>query len=305
MSVNTLRRKHVAYRDLLEPGEDPFSNNRVTGHSLNVPIIGTCMPTVVCAATCYFACGPSTWTASLKKQHRLMNSIKVDPRGVAERIVKSARRKRLTFIRWNGGGDLFEESVACIDFVAVAMPDVPQWVVSRIPALASRITPRDNVYLHFSVDRSSWNRLDEFRGLVPAGLQWFWSYQCDKGESPTSGDVAPVIFRDGYDPKGAALYGNDCPLNSSEDISNVCEGCRRCFDGGAVERAKKCRGLSTRPPISSPGTCTSGSAKQLDLTFTDTSDQARFCGEQSESTDATTSPEPRSSRSRQPRRPTS
>jgi len=247
MSVKSLAKKHVHYSERLDPREDPFSTNKVTGRSLNFPIIGTCKPTIVCSDTCYFAKGPSTWTASLKKQHRLMNSIKDDPAGVAARIVKSARRKKLTFIRWTGGGDLFPELIPCIDAVAVAMPDVPQWIVSRIPKLAARITPRKNVYLHLSVDRSSWDRLDEFRSIVPDGLQWFWSYQCDKGETPPSPDVAPVIFRDGYDPMGGQLYGNDCPLNAADDITGVCETCRRCFNGGAVERAKECRGLSTRP----------------------------------------------------------
>ena len=245
MSVKTLAKKHIAYTDRLDASEDPFSSNKVTGYSLNCPIIGTCMPTIICAETCYFAKGATTWTPSLKKQHRLMNSIKDDPIGVAARIVKSATRKKLTFIRWNGGGDLFGEIIPCLDAVAVAMPDVPQWVVTRIPDLGSRVIPRANVYLHFSVDRSSWNRLEEFRSLKPDGLQWFWSYQCDKGEVPKSGDIAPVIFRDGYDPKGNQLYGNDCPLNASEKIDGVCETCRRCFNGEAVRRKDDCRPVAS------------------------------------------------------------
>lgn len=240
MSVKTLARKHVDYPDRLEAGEDPFSTNKVTGWSLNVPIIGTCMPTIVCGETCYFAKGASTWTPSLKKQHRLLNSIKDDPQGVAKRIVKSARRKKMTFIRWNGGGDLFPEIIPCIDAVAVEMPDVPQWVVSRIPKLAATITPRANIYVHISIDKSSWRRLDEFRRLAPDGLQWFWSYQCDKNETPSSSTVAPVIFRDGYDLKGSQALANDCPLNLNDSIVRICETCRRCFDGNAIERAKSC-----------------------------------------------------------------
>ena len=236
MSVKTLARKHVAYEDRLADGEDPFSTNKVTGHSINVPIIGTCKPTVVCAETCYFAKGASTWSSSLKKQHRLLNSIKADPIGVVARVVRSATRKGLTFIRWNGGGDLFPEMIPCIDSVAEAMPTVPQWVVSRIPKLASKLTPRPNLYLHFSVDRSSWDRLEEFRVLAPPSLQWFFSYQCDKDEVPPSPEIAPVIFRDGYDPKGSSLSGYDCPLNAKDDITGVCETCRVCFSGEAVRR---------------------------------------------------------------------
>jgi hypothetical protein len=235
MSVKSLARKHVAYEDRLAEGEDPFSANKVTRFSLNVPIIGTCKPTTVCADTCYFAKGATTWTPSLRKQHRLMNSIKDDPVAVGKRIVASATRKRLSFLRWNGGGDLFEEMLACIDYVSGEMPAVPQWVVSRLPRLAARITPRPNVFLHLSIDKSSWQRLDEFRSLAPAALQWFFSYQCDKDEVPPP-VIAPIVFRDGYDPKGSPLSGYDCALNASEKIDDVCESCRACFDGEAVRR---------------------------------------------------------------------
>lgn len=249
MSVKTLARKHIAYTDLLADDENPFSTNKVTGHSLNVPIIGTCTPTIVCGETCYFAKGPSTWTASLKKQHRLLNSIKAAPEETAGRISLWAARLKLDYVRWNGGGDLVEASVTCIDWASYLMPTIPQWIVSRKPKLAATIKPRDNVYVHLSVDKSSWGRLEEMRSLAPAGLQWFWSYQCDKDEIPPSPLVAPVIFRDGYDPQGSELYGNDCPLNAAEDITGVCGTCRRCFNGWAIEGAKECR---WSPPSPSP-----------------------------------------------------
>ena len=240
MTVRHLAKKHVAYSDLLIDGENPFSTNRVTGHSLNVPIVGTCSPTIVCAETCYFAKGPSTWTASLKKQHRLLNSIKAAPEETAGRIAQWATKLKLDFVRWNGGGDLVDASVTCIDWAAALMPTIPQWVVSRKPNLAARIKPRSNVYVHFSTDKSSWERLEEMAKLAPRDLQWFWSYQCDAGETLTDPLVAPVIFRDKYDPKGGQLYGYDCPLNAAEDITGVCGTCRRCFNGWAIEEASKC-----------------------------------------------------------------
>jgi hypothetical protein len=245
MTVRHLAKKHVNYSDLLADGESPFSVNRVTGHSLNFPIVNTCTPTVVCAETCYFAKGPSTWTASLKKQSRLMNSVKASPTHMAVIIADWTRRLKLDFVRWNGGGDLFAESVDCINRAAPLMPEVPQWVVSRKPNLAARIKPRENVYVHFSTDRSSWERLEEMANLAPRDLQRFWSYQCDAGETPPDPFVAPVIFRDKYDPKGGELYGHDCPLNASEDITGVCGTCRRCFNGWAIEGAKEC--LSRTP----------------------------------------------------------
>lgn len=239
MSVSTLARKPQGHDEPLRPGENPFSTNKVTGHSLNFPIIGTCTPTTVCAETCYFAKGPSTWTASLVKQHRLLNSLRADPEGLAATVASWAVRLRLTYVRWCGGGDLVAETPRCIDSVAIALPTVPQWVVSRKPEIAATITPRPNVYLHLSVDRSSWQRLAMFRKIAPPGLLWFWSYQCDRGEVPEP-LAAPVIFRNGYDLDGSRPVANDCPLNLSESIVRICESCRRCFDGEAVRRAKDC-----------------------------------------------------------------
>jgi hypothetical protein len=239
MSVATLASKPQGHSDLLAPDENPFSTNKVTGHSLNFPIIGTCRPTTVCADTCYFAAGPSTWSASLAKQHRLLNSLRADPQRLAATIAAWAVRLRLTFIRWHGGGDMVEESPACIDATARLLPAVPQWVVTRKPELACRIKPQPNVYVHFSVDRASWARLAEFRGVAPPGLQWFWSYQCDRDEVPRAG-IAPVVFRDKYDLDGSAPIAQDCPLNLNESIVRVCESCRRCFNGTALEMATEC-----------------------------------------------------------------
>lgn len=239
MSVATLARKPQGHNDPLAEDESPFSTNKVTGHSLNFPIIGTCTPSVVCSDTCYFAKGPSTWNASLAKQHRLLNSLRADPARLAAQIVRHAERLRLTFIRWCGGGDLVAEAPACIDAVATAMPGIPQWVVSRKPDIAATITPRPNVYLHFSADKTSWDRLERFRRIVPDGLQWFWSYQCDRDEVPLAA-IAPVVFRDKYDLDGLPPIEQDCPLNLAESIVGVCEQCRRCFNGDAVRRAKEC-----------------------------------------------------------------
>ena len=240
MSVRTLRKKSQGWDEELGDKENPFSTNKVTGHSLNYPIIGTCKPTIVCSDRCYFAKGPSAWDASLRKQWRLHTSTTNDPDRTAGLIVAWTARLKLSFVRWNGGGDLFRKSVECINTAAPLMPDVPQWIVTRIPDLASLIEPGPNVYLHFSIDRSSLGRLDEFKPR--AGLKWFWSYQCDKDETaPPHPDVAPVIFRDGYDLRGSQAGPNDCPLNTSDSIVGACGACRRCFNGDAVSRAKECR----------------------------------------------------------------
>lgn len=237
MNFQSLQKKTAAveHAECLGEGENPFSTNKVTGHSLNYPIAQTCTPTKVCVKTCYFGCGPSTWSASLRKQWRLYNSTASDPKSTAALIARWAIRLRLTYVRWNGGGDLFKESVECINAAAPLMPGIPQWVVTRLPQHAVNIEPAPNVFVHFSLDRHSWVRaaaMRQYRG------NWFWSYQCDAGEAPEK-SLAPVVFYDGYDPGGAALNADDCPLNANDDISGTCQSCRRCFDGSAVARGKE------------------------------------------------------------------
>lgn len=222
--------------DCLADGENPYSTNKVTGHSLNFPIGPTCLPTKVCVETCYFGKGPSTWPSSLSKQLRLYNSTVADPEGTARRIVVWTRKLKLSYVRWNGGGDLFDESVRCLNAAALMMPDIPQWVVTRLSQHAMAVEPRPNVYLHFSVDRFSWARLKPL--LSRDELQWFWSYQCEPSEVPVH-PIAPVVFRDQYDPKGDALHPDDCPLNANDDITGVCGKCRRCFNGEAVARGRE------------------------------------------------------------------
>lgn len=236
MTVRHLAEKPQGWDDLLGEDEDPLSTNKVTGWSVNVPIVGTCRPTTVCGTTCYFAKGPSTWPASLRKQWRLKRSIERYPEATASRILMSAERKRLSFLRWNGGGDLFPKLVTCINHATwLGLPEMPHWVVTRKPELASKIVPRPNVWVHFSVDMSSWGRLEDMRRLAPKDLQWFWSYQCDRGEThpPAEASGALVIFRDSYVLDGTRLK-NDCPLNGAESIEGMCEKCRRCFSKQAT-----------------------------------------------------------------------
>jgi hypothetical protein len=225
--------------ELIADDENPFSTNKVTGYSLNYPIAQTCSPTNVCVKTCYFGRGPSTWTAALRKQWRLYNSTTADPEGTAKRIAHYAGKLRLPFVRWNGGGDLFRESVECINHAAPLMPGIPQWVVTRLAHHAVNIAPAANVFVHFSLDGKSWTRAAAMRQY--AG-NWFWSYQCDAGEMPPK-SLAPVVFYDGYDPGSEPLNTDDCPLNAAEDITGTCAACRRCFDGSAVARGRELRSV--------------------------------------------------------------
>jgi hypothetical protein len=234
------------YDALLDPGESMLSHNKVTGYSLNFPIAATCAPSKVCAKTCYFARGGASWPDSLKKQYRLFNTVRSDPIAAASRLETELgrRRNKLSYLRWNGGGDLFPESVICLNEFARVRPDLPLWVVTRLPKLAALVEEAPNVFIHFSIDLCSTDRREVFEKLKKKSRNYFYSYQCDRDEEPDAVQLegVSVVFYDGYDPPKKYPAISDeviCPLNKASDICGVCERCRRCFDGSAVQHSQK------------------------------------------------------------------
>jgi hypothetical protein len=214
--------------------ETALSFNKVTGYSVNFPIAETCRPTGTCMKTCYFAAGAPSWTNALRHQHRVLATARADPVRFAERVALEYDRHALTFLRWNGGGDLFPESVTAINHLGQARPDMTIWVVTRIPEFAALIREAPGVYVHFSLDRHSLTRRREFLRRAPKTTKYFFSYQCDRAEQPSLENLQDVrvLFFDNYEPTlelSELPNGIACPLNQAKDISGVCESCRRCF----------------------------------------------------------------------------
>lgn len=172
--------------------ESPFSDNRVTGESINFPIAQTRRPSKVCAKTCYAACGPITWSASLAKQHRNLTSCQADPIAFARRVLED---RKADFITWNGAGDLFYEAVFAINYIGEHAPEVPVWVRTRRPDLARH---------HYSYQYAP----DELGGYPP-GLK--------------------VVFGHDYQLPPNVSGPEVCPLNLVEDITGACGKCKRCF----------------------------------------------------------------------------
>jgi len=223
--------------------ESVLSFNKVTGYSVNFPIAPTCRPTAVCMKTCYYAVGPTSWSNSVKHQYRAYNSVRNNPTDFARRVAMEYDRLGLSFIRWNGGGDLFAENVQAINALTRIRPDIVIWVVTRLPEWASKLEQSQNLFIHFSLDRHSLNRMSDFLRRPRLSENYFFSYQADKGEIPSFENLkhVSVLFFDTYKPTtGLQTFPGDivCPLNTSKDISNVCEGCRRCFNGNAVSHRK-------------------------------------------------------------------
>lgn len=221
---------------------DPLSMNKVTGASVNFPVSETCQPSKVCANTCYALRGPITWPASLKKQQLNLLTCQDRTLEFAEAIIERCRKKILKdkqfFLRWNGVGDLFEEAVDALLLINKALPDLPIWVVTRKPQQVVRLANLHNIWVHFSLDRSSMARrkdvLDLFE-IRPENL--FFSYQADKNEvlKVMPADIS-VLFFDSYKINGNEKFINHpalCPLNAQENITSTCRICRRCFNGAA------------------------------------------------------------------------
>ncbi len=239
----SLRLQQSERSKLVGSNDSVLSGNKVTGYSVNVPIANTCRPTAVCVKTCYFATGASSWANSLRHQWMIYDSIRSDPIKFSERAALEYDRLGLTFLRWNGGGDLFPESVDAVNHLSAVRPDIVLWVVTRIPEMAAAIEDRPNVFVHFSLDKNSRLRRDDFLTLKPKSKNFFFSYQAEEGEEPSLDAIrgVSVVFFNNYKPKsGLNTYESDviCPLNERADIADVCESCRRCFDGTAVKHRR-------------------------------------------------------------------
>jgi len=226
--------------EVLGSYDSVLSYNKVTGYSVNVPIALTCRPTAVCLKTCYFATGAPSWMNSLRHQRKVYEAIRADPEELAERVALEYDRLNLTFLRWNGGGDLFLENVQAINYLGQKRPDIVLWVVTRIPEMAALVEDRPNVFVHFSLDKNSMNRQEAFLSQPPKSKNIFFSYQCDAGEVPKAKNLngVSVLFFDNYEATtDLRAYDADvvCPLNQLKDIQGACEVCRRCFNGEAVK----------------------------------------------------------------------
>ena len=226
-------------RKLIGSYDNVLSFNKVTGYSVNVPIASTCRPTSSCLKTCYFAVGAPSWTNSLLHQSTIYESILENPVLFAERVALEYDRMGLTFLRWNGGGDLFSESVEVINYLAKVRPDIVLWVVTRIPEYACQIEQASNVFIHFSLDNASLARRPQFLKLKPLSKNYFFSYQCEPDEVPASAQLenVSVLFFDNYKPScDLSAFSSEivCPLNGKDNIAETCVKCRRCFNGEAV-----------------------------------------------------------------------
>jgi len=225
-----------------------LSANRVTGWSVNFPIGVTCQPSKLCANTCYGLGGPITWPASLSKHLRNYDWCRSDTVGFVDQLEAECMRKLSRdpnfYVRWNGVGDLFQESIHALMEINKRLPDMPVWCVTRIPEFARQLANVPNLWVHFSLDRSSLDRYTLLSESLKSASNLFFSYQCEPDEHLKElPEFISVLFFDGYKIRDQnsiwATSAVTCPLNLRKDISGTCAQCRRCFNGKAVILAKE------------------------------------------------------------------
>lgn len=223
------------YDTALSPTERVLSPNAVTGWSVNVPIEATCQPSKHCASTCYAASNLMAATPALLRQARVLRAMREDPAAFAKRVCDEYDALGLTFVRWNGVGDLDEAAVEAINWIGANRPDVVVWVVTRIAQHAAKIAHAPGVFVHFSLDATSRMRRLDFLSKAPLNKNYFFSWQCERGEVPPENHGASVVFAHRYKvAEGVDLGAASCPLNGANDCAGMCSKCRRCFNGEAV-----------------------------------------------------------------------
>jgi hypothetical protein len=212
-----------------------LSRSQVTGYAVNFPIHKTCRPTQVCRDTCYFAVRLNASVPALKFQHRNFDTCRQDPEEFARRVAHEYDNAGINYLRWNGGGDLFPEAIAAIEYIRANRPDIVLWIVSRKAELAAQLRYHDNHFIHLSLDRTLLDQKAQILSMFQHA-NVFCSYQVDPQETLTADviDKVDLVFMHDY---GAApsefeqLSEKFCPLNGAESITDACGRCRRCFDG--------------------------------------------------------------------------
>ncbi|MDC0541797.1 EVE domain-containing protein [Paracoccaceae bacterium] len=219
----------------ISAGTKVLSRNQVTGYAVNFPIQKTCRPTPVCKDTCYFAVKLNASIPALTLQHRNLYFCQQDPEEFARHVIYGYDNAGLSYLRWNGGGDLFNEALEAIEYIRIHRPDIVLWIVSRKAELAAQLKYHNNHHIHLSLDRSLIDQKAQIRSMFKHD-KVFFSYQVHPEETVENSviDKVDLIFMHDYQAIPSEFEESNekfCPLNGANTITDACGQCRRCFDG--------------------------------------------------------------------------
>jgi hypothetical protein len=169
--------------------------------------------------------------ASLDRQQKVFDAFqKEDPEEIAQVIAEGYRRKKLTFLRWCGVGDLTPEIIKVINILGTKYTDTRHKVVTRKPE-SIKLLKRDmpNIYVMFSLDGDPESRKRKAKVDRMRHPRVYYSYLRQTADEDTLD--APIIF-DVHSQKGKLPWDPKrcCPVDSGKmEMENACEKCKKCF----------------------------------------------------------------------------
>jgi len=216
------------------------STNLKTGWSINFPIIQTCNPTPVCEKLCYAKYGRLAMSPSLQRQNQVLKIFQEEgAEALADTIAEGYKKKQLTFLRWNGVGDLTPKICQIINIIGSKYPDQIHWIVTRKPEMVKLLNYNmPNMYIQFSLDGSqdSIERKKTVESLNHPRV-YFSFLRCEEDEDTLN---ASIIFNL-QQKKGSLSYNAKCcPVDSGRlPVENACEKCRKCFNPKVFNNQEK------------------------------------------------------------------
>jgi hypothetical protein len=215
------------------------STNSKTEASINVAIVGSCMPTKQCEQYCYGSRGPIAFKHSLIVQaknlarfNHLESAAEAEVEQEARNIMKQVGAA--SWFRWNGVGDLVPGSVRVINAIARLYPKVTQWVVTRKPAMARLLSDSASISVLFSLDNTTPAKVKAEALVVRAGFkktlfQFSWTQTSETDLAPAE---VSIVFNNHTGRKRQTW--NDARVceatQEGKNHDNACNDCRRCFE---------------------------------------------------------------------------
>lgn len=254
------QREHSMPIPIADSPREIVSSNSKTGVSVNFPVAATCRPSKTCSRICY-AYRPNSRlnldNALSKVVANYQYFLRTPTVVVAERIAKEyrkyAKRLGLNALRWNGVGDLFEESVAVINHMAATGLDITHYVISQKPEMLNRLALSDRLVGLLSMDEDNWRHSFQFNR--PGTLRTYLR---------TSEFLPPIpidiIFRAQHQWRELPADVRDCLCDAHLIDHNLsCVACGKCYNVESQHEA----GYARESPAGAGGTRCNGGDQRL------------------------------------------
>lgn len=166
------RRRCVAFhlciplRGLMYHPQKILSDNRKTGCSIDLPIIGHCRPTQRCFRDCYAKRGPQVYKNSIRKHQWLTTYLSGTN---ISRLIQECARKPA--VRLSGSGDLLPAHIPNLIRLASACHGTRFWGMTRKLEIARAINKAQlpNLKILVTVDATSPKKTWDYLGMLCYG----------------------------------------------------------------------------------------------------------------------------------------